>query len=268
MLTIGAFAQLGQVTHRMLRHWDSAGILVPAHVDKFSGYRSYDPSQLAQLHRIVALRQLGFGLDDILLFMQQGIDAQRIEQLLRVRREEVEAEHQLAAARLVDVELRLQLIEREQSMSTIEIIEKPLPALRLAVCTQTVAEQALVGPAVGPLFGKIEEALEGHELGMPIAQYLAVEEGLRIVAGYEFDKPAEPGFDILEVPEAPLSICGIHLGPMDQIGASWQEVHDQLLARGYVPDGPCRELYVRSESEDQQDWVTELQQPVRPASAR
>lgn len=200
--------------------------------------------------------------------MQQGIDAQRIEQLLRVRREEVEAEHQLAAARLVDVELRLQLIEREQSMSTIEIIEKPLPALRLAVCTQTVAEQALVGPAVGPLFGKIEEALEGHELGMPIAQYLAVEEGLRIVAGYEFDKPAEPGFDILEVPEAPLSICGIHLGPMDQIGASWQEVHDQLLARGYVPDGPCRELYVRSESEDQQDWVTELQQPVRPASAR
>lgn len=61
MLTIGAFAQLGQVTHRMLRHWDSAGILVPAHVDKFSGYRSYDPSQLAQLHRIVALRQLGLG---------------------------------------------------------------------------------------------------------------------------------------------------------------------------------------------------------------
>ncbi|WP_313814489.1 MerR family transcriptional regulator [Glutamicibacter sp.] len=267
MLSIGAFAQLGQVTHRMLRHWDSAGVLVPAHVDQFSGYRSYDPSQLAQLHRIVALRQLGFGLDDIHQFMQQGVDAQRIEQLLRVRRAEVEQEHQVAAARLVDVQLRLQLIEREHSMSTIEIIEKPLPALRLAVCTQTVAEQALVGPAVGPLFGKIEDVLTGHELGMPIAQYLAVEEGIRIVAGYEFDKPAEPGFEILEVPGQPLAICGIHLGSMDRIAASWQEVHDHLLARGYVPDGPCRELYVRSDSADQQDWVTELQQPVRAANA-
>lgn len=45
----------------MLRHWDTAGLLVPAHVDEFSGYRSYDPAQLALLHRIVALRQLGFG---------------------------------------------------------------------------------------------------------------------------------------------------------------------------------------------------------------
>ena len=59
MLSIGAFAQLGQVTHRMLRHWDTAGLLVPAHVDEYSGYRSYDPSQLERLHRIVALRQLG-----------------------------------------------------------------------------------------------------------------------------------------------------------------------------------------------------------------
>ncbi|WP_374952976.1 MerR family DNA-binding transcriptional regulator [Arthrobacter sp. ZGTC212] len=40
MLSIGAFAQIGQVTHRMLRHWDAAGLLVPAHVDEFSGYRS------------------------------------------------------------------------------------------------------------------------------------------------------------------------------------------------------------------------------------
>lgn len=57
MLSIGAFAQIGQVTHRMLRHWDTAGLLEPAHVDESSGYRSYDPSQLARLHRIVALRQ-------------------------------------------------------------------------------------------------------------------------------------------------------------------------------------------------------------------
>ncbi|WP_417935203.1 MerR family DNA-binding transcriptional regulator [Glutamicibacter halophytocola] len=29
MLSIGMFAQIGQVTHRMLRHWDTAGLLTP-----------------------------------------------------------------------------------------------------------------------------------------------------------------------------------------------------------------------------------------------
>ncbi|UKA48923.1 helix-turn-helix domain-containing protein [Arthrobacter sp. FW305-123] len=103
MLTIGAFAQIGQVTHRMLRHWDTAGLLVPAHVDEFSGYRSYDPSQLERLHRIVALRQLGFGLDDISSILDQGVEADRIAALLRIRRAEVEQEHRIAAGRLADV---------------------------------------------------------------------------------------------------------------------------------------------------------------------
>src|SRR5690625_6878698 len=94
MLSIGALAQIGQVTHRMLRHWDSAGLLVPAQVDPFTGYRSYDPSQLERLHRIVALRQLGFGLDDIALILNRGIDAERLAGLLRARSEEHTSELQ------------------------------------------------------------------------------------------------------------------------------------------------------------------------------
>jgi effector-binding domain-containing protein len=50
---------------------------------------------------------------------------------------------------------------------------------------------------------------------------------------------------------------------MDRIHESWQAVHTEILARGFVPDGPCRENYIRAESDDQADWVTELQQPVR-----
>ena len=34
------------------------------------------------------------------------------------------------------------------------------------------------------------------------------------------------------------------------------------VASGAVVAGPCRELYVRAEGEDQSDWVTELQQPI------
>jgi DNA-binding transcriptional MerR regulator/effector-binding domain-containing protein len=267
MLSIGAFAQLGQVTHRMLRHWDTAGLLVPAHVDEHSGYRSYDPSQLERLHRVVALRQLGFGLDDISLILDQGVDAARIEALLRIRRAEVEQEHRIAAARLVDVERRLHLIEREHQMSQIEIVEKPLPAVRLAALRVSVAEQPQVASVVGPTFDAVRAAFGGDTtaLGLPIAQYDMTENGLDMVIGYEFAGDSGEGYEIVELPAVGLAMSGVHLGVMATIDLSWQGVFTETVARGLAPAGPCREVYLRDESDDQSDWVTELQLPVARA---
>ncbi|WP_104054457.1 MULTISPECIES: MerR family transcriptional regulator [unclassified Arthrobacter] len=267
MLSIGAFAQIGQVTHRMLRHWDAAGLLVPAHVDEFSGYRSYDPAQLERLHRIVALRQLGFGLEDICSILDAGVDAGRIADMLRIRRADVEREQRTASARLIDVERRLHLIEKEHAMSQIEIVSKSLPAVRLAARGAVVAEQPEVAGVVGPLFDAVGDILTsaGVRLDQPIAQYEMTEDGLRILAGYAISSDAPDGVDAVDLPSVPVAICGVHLGSMDRIGESWQAVHAEMIARGFSPSGPCREVYVRAVSDDQQDWVTELQQPVERA---
>ncbi|REC98707.1 DNA-binding transcriptional MerR regulator [Microbacterium sp. AG157] len=264
MLSIGAFAQIGQVTHRMLRHWDTAGLLVPAHVDEHSGYRSYDPSQLERLHRIVALRQLGFGLDDVASILNQGVGADRIAVLLRERRVEVEREHRIAAARLVDVERRLHLIEREKHMREIEIVQKSLPALRLAARRRLVADGAEMADVVGPAFDAVAAVIgaEKGALDTPVAQYAVREDGTEVIAGYLYLGTVHDGIEIVELPAVEIAVCGIHLGSMERIGESWQSIHAQILDRGYVPSGPCRELYVRAESDDQSDWVTELQQPV------
>jgi len=37
-MVISDFARLGQVSVRMLRHYDAIGLLVPAHVDPASGF--------------------------------------------------------------------------------------------------------------------------------------------------------------------------------------------------------------------------------------
>src|SRR5450631_4478491 len=65
MLNIGEFARLGQVSPRMLRHYDDLGLLQPSRVDPATGYRFYAVAQLSRLHRILALRDLGFSLDQI-----------------------------------------------------------------------------------------------------------------------------------------------------------------------------------------------------------
>ena len=65
MFTIGDFARHGQVSVRMLRHYDTTGLLRPARVDPASGYRFYEAAQLARLNRIVALKDLGFTLEQV-----------------------------------------------------------------------------------------------------------------------------------------------------------------------------------------------------------
>ena len=264
MLSIGAFAQIGQVTHRMLRHWDTAGLLVPAHVDEYTGYRSYDPSQLDRLHRIVALRQLGFGLEQIGAVLDEGMDAERLAELLRGHRDAVEREHRIATERLVDVERRLHLIESENRMSSAEFIEKPLPALRLAARTATIAPEE-VGLHVGPMFEAVRDALPDTPgaFDTPIAEYRLTEDAMHLTVGYAYGGEPLDGIEIVELPAERSAVCVIHLGEMSGIRDTWHALHAEMLARGFEPSAPGRELYVRAIDDDQSDWVTELQQPVR-----
>ncbi|WP_238385329.1 MerR family transcriptional regulator [Nesterenkonia muleiensis] len=219
MLTIGAFAQIGQVTHRMLRHWDAAGLLVPAHTDPFTGYRSYDPSQLDRLHRIMALRQLGFGIEDIASLLADGVNTHQLTRMLGRRRTEVQQEHRIAEARLADVERRLHLIEKEKNMSTIEIVTKSLPAVRLAARTATVKEQPQIAGVVGPAFDGIA-AIIGDFCGAletPIAAYSMVEDGTEVTAGYEYSGQPREGFEIVTLPAEDEAFVTVHLGSMSTI---------------------------------------------------
>ena len=53
MFKIGDFSKLGQVSVRMLRHYDQLGLLKPGQIDKFTGYRYYAVEQLVRLNRIL-----------------------------------------------------------------------------------------------------------------------------------------------------------------------------------------------------------------------
>ncbi|NJN79691.1 MAG: MerR family transcriptional regulator [Anaerolineales bacterium] len=56
---------MSRVSVRMLRHYDQLGLLTPSQTDSFTGYRYYSANQLPRLNRILALRDLGFSLEQI-----------------------------------------------------------------------------------------------------------------------------------------------------------------------------------------------------------
>jgi DNA-binding transcriptional MerR regulator len=91
MVSIGEFARLGRVSIRTRRHYDEIGLLHPASVDPETGYRCYAPSQLGQLNRIIALKELGLSLAQSRQLVT-GITAGELRGMLVLRRAQLEQE--------------------------------------------------------------------------------------------------------------------------------------------------------------------------------
>lgn len=70
MIPIGRFAQLTGLTVRALRHYESQGLLMPARVDRESGYRYYAPEQLAEALHVRLLRALEMPLPEVVQVMR------------------------------------------------------------------------------------------------------------------------------------------------------------------------------------------------------
>src|SRR5919107_2651682 len=91
MLSIGHFARHGRVSVRMLRHYDAIGLLQPACVDRATGYRSYDAGQLSRLNRIVALKGLGFTLEQVRYILDE-VSVEELRGMLRLRQAELQSQ--------------------------------------------------------------------------------------------------------------------------------------------------------------------------------
>ena len=90
MYRIGIFSKLGRVTIKTLHHYDEVGLLTPAHIDEENGYRYYATNQLFRLHEIIALRQMGFSIQEISAI----VDGHNISGIFTQRKAELESEAQ------------------------------------------------------------------------------------------------------------------------------------------------------------------------------
>lgn len=133
-MLIGDFARLGQVSVRMLRHYDQIGLLSPTSVDQWNSYRSYSPEQLSVLNRIVALKDLGLSLEQVGHIVANRVSIEELRGMLRLCQSQVEEEMRAAGSRLAAVESRLRMIEREEKMST-DYVVKSIDGVRLAAVT-------------------------------------------------------------------------------------------------------------------------------------
>jgi DNA-binding transcriptional MerR regulator len=108
MFLTGEFSQISRVSKRLLHYYDEIGLLKPAHIDQHTGYRYYSASQLSQLNRILALKDLGLSLDHIAGMMQADVSDEEIHGMLLMKKAELEQTLREDMQRLRGIEARIQ----------------------------------------------------------------------------------------------------------------------------------------------------------------
>jgi DNA-binding transcriptional MerR regulator/effector-binding domain-containing protein len=278
MFSIGEFARLGTVSVRTLRHYDEIGLLQPAKVDPDTGYRSYSASQLGQLNRIIALKDLGFSLTQAGKLLN-GITVEELRGMLALRRAQLEQELDEYTTRLREVEARLHYIEGENAMPADDITVKKIPAMGVVAIAGTapgigpehavpVVNRARVQfdeldiPALAKVTGPFVVFFEDHDseeatiyLALPVAEPSA-----------ELPPPAQ--YMVLPAIEAATAVRN---GPASSIyPAVYHDLVNWANAHGFQTSGPGRDIWIHEIDDISQadEQVFETQLPfTRPDAA-
>lgn len=267
MFNIGDFARHGRVSVRMLRHYDALGLLRPARVDAATGYRYYQAAQLSRLNRVIALKDLGFTLQQVQSILDEEVDVPQLQGMLRLRRAELAAGLAADQARLASVEARLSIIENEGSMSEREVRVKTIPAVRVAELSAVAAgyEPQDITPVIRPLYARLCDGLDSvgvNPIGPAVAYYETVPDGVRVHACLPVSNVVHSGeeFEVVVLPEIEAATT-MHHGPMAESDAVVQELAAWIEQHGYSSVGYAREVNLECPPDENQ-WVTEFQEPV------
>ena len=152
VLKIGEFSSLAQVSIRTLRHYDEVGLLKPMHVEAESGYRYYSMSQLPRLHRILALRDLGFPLDRIGEALEEGVSADALRGMLLLWRVEQEKQVEEETERLNRLNALIHLIRTEGRMTN-DVIMKEVEPQWIVSLRENIPAYRVVGQLICKLCG-------------------------------------------------------------------------------------------------------------------
>src|SRR5262245_2107551 len=153
MFRIGDFSKLTRVSIKMLRHYDDIGLLKPIRVDLASNYRYYSADQLPRLNRIIALKDLGFSLEQIGMLLDERLSPEEIRGMRKLRRSETAERVPVEQLRLAQIESRLRTIAHDEQHSIYDVVARAGGPQLMATIRQVVASP---GEPIGRLFDEVE----------------------------------------------------------------------------------------------------------------
>ncbi len=274
MFRIGDFSRIARVSARLLRFYDELGLLVPAHANQQTGYRYYAVTQLAELNRILVLKELGFNLEQVRDILRSKVNSAELRNLLMLRRNDVEQTLSLEARRLQQIEARIAQLESDGTLSADDVIVRAEPAREIVSLRRTV-------PSFAAARGLI---LELRELARPLlarrpkATLLGIahspdfeQDEIDVEFGYVIDGEQAVGTAsgqsltrrTLEAVTR-MAVC-VRVGLPEDAHLVTAKIGRYLAASGDALAGPGREIFLKPpDPERMHESVVEMQFPIAP----
>lgn len=263
-MPIGRFSQVCRLSIKTLRHYDEMGLLKPARVDRWTGYRYYTLAQAPIAEQIRLLRAVEMPLDEIRLFLAET-DSAIIERVLAAHQERLqgrirEYQHALATFKL--------WLQRKETVMEYDIQIKDQPEQPVVSIRQPVMMED-IGQAIPQLLGELHTYLEDNQptiVGAPTVLYHSmVDDQLDMeVALPVAEKAPETARVKNSVIPANKVAWLTHTGPYDGITSAFHTLATWASEQGYTQTGPNYEVYVTdpATTPNPADYRTDIHWPI------
>lgn len=260
-LTIGEFATVTHLSVRTLRRYHEAGLLEPATVDPFTGYRYYEPEQISTAQVIHQLRRLDVPLAEVQSILATDDPVKRADVIAgHLRRLEAELNRTQAAV----TSLR-RLLHPDPADVHVEL--RSVPPRTVAAIT----EQVRVGDSLEWYDSAMAELDAAYPLeertGPPGGRYAneLFAHGAGVMTVFRPVRTPRPSgrIEVIELPAADLAVA-VHSGPHDDLDVTYGRLGAWVVAHALSVDGPIHEIYQVGprDTEMPERWRTEIGWPV------
>ena len=268
-LTIGEFSRMTHLSVKALRHYHDVGVLEPAVIDRYTGYRSYEAGQVPSAQVIRRLRDLGMPLDSIrAVLAAPDVEARNREiaaHLAQMERQLEQTQASVAALRALlqgpparpAVELRsipaVTALAVREMVSVDGFVEWGTGAFEVLSGALAAAGLTAAGP-FGALYPGDFFELERAELTLFLPVTDAGADAARLPAGR---------VRLLEIPAVEAAVV-VHDGTPDDIDRTYGALGTAVAERAIGVDGPIREYYLVgfADTDDVTKHRTEVCWPV------
>lgn len=266
MYQIGLFSKMNHVTIKTLHHYDEIGLLKPYKIDPETGYRYYSLGQSYTLHRINALKQMGFTLEII----KNIIDGKSKNDYMLKKKADLLVEIAEKTKKLAEIEYYL-ADSKEQLYDDYEVLIKEIPQV-IVVSKRLVLSSHKDLFDVMPQMGKTMAEL-GCVCALPEycfnlyhdGEYKEKDIDVEVCEAVTKLHPNANGLCFKTMPKIEKAACLFHKGSYTNLPKAYMALTSWMENNGYEPADLPRESYLDGiwNKEDEKDWLTEVQFPIQ-----
>lgn len=267
--SVGEMAKLNGISKQMLIYYDRENIFKPKIINSENGYRRYTADQLEELDSILILREMGFSLKDIKIYMKNRFGTNTLE-ALKLQNEEIKNKiehfrvleerlhHKIESVEnfLSNSRNKNMLIECEEEYLAVQKMDKPFGLLQVDI-------------ALKKLFKYVteNEYLHFYQIGDMVSED-NLKKGNYICFDYAFlpiVKPCEKS--MLHIKPKGLYAHIYHTGSYESMAKTYDILINQIKNYGFEVSGYSYEYCIFDclTTNTQDEYITEIQIKVQKA---